>query len=170
MTEQEKPKNHRIKIIPLRNRPGLCGPAAAWFSGKWGIPEAEYRRSMKGMLQKSAAVPQWYVTLGGQGEILADIGVIENDFSQPEGSFPQFMRFVCRGSLPLPGGAGMLLDFIRKDLGKLGIPVLYLATGHTGFYEKYGWRFVTMAMGDDQQPLRLYQSSAFSPSPPSALR
>lgn len=68
MTEQEKPKNHRIKIIPLRNRPGLCGPAAAWFSGKWGIPEAEYRRSMKGMLQKSAAVPQWYVTLGGKGK------------------------------------------------------------------------------------------------------
>lgn len=64
----------------------------------------------------------------------------------------------------------MLLDFIRKDLGKLGIPVLYLVTGHTGFYEKYGWRFVTMAMGDDQQPLRLYQSPAFSPSPPSALR
>lgn len=57
--EQEKP-NHRIKIVPLRNRPGLCGPAAAWFSGKWGIPEAEYRRSMEGMLQKSAAVPQWY--------------------------------------------------------------------------------------------------------------
>ena len=55
----------------------------------------------------------------------------------------------------------MLLDFIRKDLGKLGIPVLYLVTGHTGFYEKYGWRFVTMAMGDDQQPLRLYQSPAF---------
>lgn len=32
------------------------------------------------MLQKSAAVPQWYVTLGGQGEILAGAGVIENDF------------------------------------------------------------------------------------------
>ena len=55
--EQEKP-NHRIKIVPLRNRPGLCGPAAAWFSGKWGIPEAEYRRSMEGMLQKNAAVPR----------------------------------------------------------------------------------------------------------------
>lgn len=57
MTEQEKPKNHRIKIIPLRNRPELCGPAAAWFSGKWGIPEAEYRRSMKGMLQKAQRFP-----------------------------------------------------------------------------------------------------------------
>ena len=58
--EQEKP-NHRIKIVALRNRPGLCGPAAAWFSGKWGIPEAEYRRSMEGMLQKKRSpVAQWY--------------------------------------------------------------------------------------------------------------
>lgn len=100
MTEQEKPKNHRIKIIPLRNRPGLCGPAAAWFSGKWGIPEAEYRRSMKGMLQKSAAVPQWYVTLGGQGEILAGAGVIENNFHNRKDLSPNlcalFVEAPCR--------------------------------------------------------------------------
>ncbi len=148
--EQEKP-NHRIKIVPLRNRPGLCGPAAAWFSGKWGIPEAEYRRSMEGML-------------------LAGAGVIENDFHNRKDLSPNLCALFVEAPCRCQGVAGMLLDFIRKDLGKLGIPVLYLVTGHTGFYEKYGWRFVTMAMGDDQQPLRLYQSPAFSPSPPSALR
>ena len=54
--EQEKP-NHRIKIVALRNRPGLCGPAAAWFSGKWGIPEAEYRRSMEACSKKAQRFP-----------------------------------------------------------------------------------------------------------------
>ena len=139
--EQEKP-NHRIKIVPLRNRPGLCGPAAAWFSGKWGIPEAEYRRSMEGMLQKSAAVPQWYVTLGGQGEILAGAGVIENDFHNRKDLSPNLCALFVEAPCRCQGVAGMLLDFIRKDLGKLGIPVLYLVTGHTGFYEKYGFEFL----------------------------
>ena len=123
------------------------------------------------MLQKSAAVPQWYVTLGGQGEILAGAGVIENDFHNRKDLSPNLCALFVEAPCRCQGVAGMLLDFIRKDLGKLGIPVLYLVTGHTGFYVKI--RLVALspsAMGDDQQPLRLYQSPAFSPSPPSALR
>ena len=113
--EQEKP-NHRIKIVALRNRPGLCGPAAAWFSGKWGIPEAEYRRSMEGMLQKSAAVPQWYVTLGGQGEILAGAGVIENDFHNRKDLSPNLCALFVEAPCRCQGVAGMLLDFILASM------------------------------------------------------
>ena len=84
------------------------------------------------MLQKSAAVPQWYVTLGGQGEILAGAGVIENDFTTGR-IFPLiycalFVEAPCR----CQGVAGMLLDFIRKDLGKLGIPVFI--SGHRPYW------------------------------------
>lgn len=54
--EQEKP-NHRIKIVALRNRPGLCGPAAAWFSGKWGIPELSTAGAWRACSKKAQRFP-----------------------------------------------------------------------------------------------------------------
>ena len=153
--EQEKP-NHRIKIVPLRNRPGLCGPAAAWFSGKWGIPEAEYRRSMEGMLQKSAAVPQWYVTLGGQGEILAGAGVIENDFHNRKDLSPNLCALFVEEPYRKQGIARYLLDFARRDMGKKGYPKLYLVTDHLTFYEKCDWHFLAMVQDNNGIPERMY--------------
>ena len=154
--------------LPLRRHPALAEMAAAWFSEKWGLPQQSYRESIRAC--RAAGVPQWYVVPDGKGGIAAGAGLIENDFHNRKDLSPNLCALFVEAPCRCQGVAGMLLDFIRKDLGKLGIPVLYLVTGHTGFYEKYGWRFVTMAMGDDQQPLRLYQSPAFSPSPPSALR
>ena len=155
--EQEKP-NHRIKIVALRNRPGLCGPAAAWFSGKWGIPEAEYRRSMEGMLQKSAAVPQWYVTLGGQGEILAGAGVIENDFHNRPDLCPNVCALFVEQAYRRRGLARALLRYIREDAARMGITTLYLVTEHTDFYEKCGWQHCAMCKDDDGLPLRVYKA------------
>ena len=54
------------------------------------------------------------------------------------------------------GLAGELLDFALRDMAGLGIEKLYLVTEHTGFYEKYGWRFLTMAKYDDGEMMRLY--------------
>ena len=39
----------------------------------------------------------------------------------------------------------------------LGIPTLYLITGHTSFYERYGWEFLCMVQGDgDEEMSRMY--------------
>lgn len=47
-----------------------------------------------------------------------------------------------------PGGqgiAGSLLRFIRLDALHLGLLHLYLLTDHEGFYERYGWRYLSDA-------------------------
>ncbi|MUS09241.1 GNAT family N-acetyltransferase, partial [Acinetobacter baumannii] len=33
---------------------------------------------------------------------------------------------------------------VREDLSNQGIQTLYLITDHTEFYEKCGWRFLTL--------------------------
>lgn len=159
--EQQKPKNHQMEIIPLRERPELCRPAAAWFSGKWGIPEEEYRQSMRDMLRGTTAVPQWYVTLGGQGEIIAGAGVIDNDFHNRKDLSPNLCALFVEPACRRQGLARKLLRFIQKDMGGFGVPRLYLVTDHTSFYEKCGWRFVTMAVEDDGRSIRLYEAPAF---------
>ena len=68
-----------LPISPLRDVPTLTEEAAAWFSGRWGIPAAEYRESMERCLRRLGPVPQWYVVLDG-GRLIAGAGVIENDF------------------------------------------------------------------------------------------
>ena len=67
------------ELICLCDRPELIETAAQWFHRKWGVPLAAYLESMNDSLTASA-VPRWYVMLGGNGEIIGGLGVIENDF------------------------------------------------------------------------------------------
>ena len=69
-----------LEVKKLREHPAILDEAARWFSQRWRIPAAEYRASMAACSQCASAVPQWYVVLDGQGEIIAGAGVIENDF------------------------------------------------------------------------------------------
>ena len=151
-----------LPILPLRDNPALAAQAAGWFSGCWGIPEAEYRESMEQCLRCLSPVPQWYVIADG-GRLIAGAGVIENDFHDR----PDLAPNLCALSVEAPwrgrGIAGRLLDFIRRDLGAMGVPRLYLVTDHTSFYERYGWTFLTMVTGDDRLPVRMYTAPTLPP-------
>lgn len=44
-----------------------------------------------------------------------------------------------------------------EDMRSFGLETLYLITDHTGFYERYGWKFLCMAQGDGEVDLsRMY--------------
>lgn len=66
-------------VTALRTRPALSGRAAAWFADKWGIPAEEYRSSMELCTAQAGtkkAVPQWYLILDDDENILAGAGII----------------------------------------------------------------------------------------------
>ncbi len=67
------------QILPLRDHKELNKVAAAWFHEKWKIPEELYLESIEAC-QQETKVPQWYVVLNAEGEIIAGLGVIDNDF------------------------------------------------------------------------------------------
>ena len=66
-------------ILSLHDEPAWKEKASAWFHEKWGVPQEEYAKSMEECIRGGQAVPQWYI-LPYQGEIIAGVGVIENDF------------------------------------------------------------------------------------------
>ena len=150
-------------ILPLRDAPALLDEAAAWFSAHWGIPPAEYRESMEQCLRRKSPVPQWYVVRDG-GRLLAGAGVIANDFHDRKDLTPNLCALFVEPPWRGRGTAGRLLDFIRRDLGAMGIPRLYLVTDHTAFYERYGWTFLTMVTGDDHLPERMYTAPTLPPA------
>lgn len=147
------------RLKKLREHPELVERAARWFHEKWGIPAEEYRKSMEGAAEYPDSVPQWYIVEDGNGRILAGAGVIENDFHDREDLTPNLCALFVEKDMRGQGLARELLEWIRRDMDGMGIPMLYLVTNHTDFYEKCGWEFFTMAQGTDGVPIRVYRTA-----------
>ena len=50
-----------------------------------------------------------------------------------------------------------LLAYARKEAGRLGFKIVYLTTNHIGYYEKYGFHEVGLAMFTFGQPTKVYE-------------
>lgn len=143
-------------IIRLTDRPEYKEFMAQWFHEKWGIPKQAYLDSMDACLKGESAVPQWYAVVE-DGRIIGGLGVIENDFHDRKDLSPNVCAVYVEEDRRCRGIAGEMLHFVCEDMKGRGVPVLYLVTDHTSFYERYGWRFLCMAQGDGEPDLtRLY--------------
>lgn len=147
---------HNYEIVKIQEHKELLEQAAEWFHQKWGIPLEAYEESMEECLREKAAVPQWYVVMDG-AEIIAGIGVIENDFHDRKDLMPNVCAVYVEKAYRRQGIAGEMLQFVCGEFQKKGIDTLYLLTDHTGFYERYGWEFLCMVQGDGEpQMSRMY--------------
>ena len=145
-----------MNIISLINKPEMKDLMAAWFHEKWGIPLEAYLESMDECLDEKAAVPQWYVAVEGD-KIIGGLGVIENDFHDRKDLTPNVCAVYVEVEYRCQGIAGKLLNFVCEDMKNKGINTLYLVTNHTGFYERYGWKFLCMVQGDGEEEMtRMY--------------
>ena len=143
------------RFVSLRQVPGLEAAAAAWFHGKWGVPEEAYRACMDGYLAGETEYG-WYLCLDGE-EIAGGLGVVKNDFHERKDLFPDICAVWTEESHRSRGIAGRLLGLAVEDLRRHGISPVYLLTDHTGFYERYGWEFFCLAKADGETaPSRMY--------------
>lgn len=128
---------------------------AAWFHAKWGVPECVYTECMKAYILQETEYG-WYLCLDG-GYIAGGLGVTENDFHDRKDLFPNVCAVYTEKEYRGQGIAGRLLDAVVKDLKSKGITPVYLVTDHTGFYERYGWKFLCMVQGDNEPGMtRMY--------------
>lgn len=143
------------KYITLMEQPELKEAAASWFSSKWGIPKEAYLECMEAYLNKDAEYG-WFLCLYGD-KIVAGMGVIENDFHDRKDLTPNVCAVYTEEEHRGKGIAGKLLDMVVNEMKNKEITPLYLVTDHTGFYERYGWKFLCMVQGDDEPEMtRMY--------------
>lgn len=148
-----------LTLVNLRDRPALLPRAAAWFSEKWAVPRQAYADSMQACLAQGAGVPQWYVVLYEGRDIIAGAGVIENDFHSRKDLAPNLCALFVEEPWRGRGIARALLQAVRRDMAAAGVAPLYLVTDHTSFYERCGWRFVTLAADENTgEAIRVYKS------------
>lgn len=151
-----KTPNESFQITDLREATDLIPIAAEWFHEKWHIPKKAYKESMVEALSADNNVPSWYVVLNNDYDIIAGIGVIENDFHEAKDLRPNLCALYVDERYRHMGIARSLLDNACAELGKCNIEKVYLLTSHTEFYEKCGFDFYSMVRDDEGDILRVY--------------
>ena len=145
----------KYQYITLRKKPELMDKAAAWFNSKWGVPTEAYLECMDAYLTGETELG-WYLCLDGE-KIVGGMGVIENDFHDRKDLTPNVCAVYTEEDYRKQGIAGKLLNLTVEDLRAKGISPAYLVTDHTGFYERYGWKFLCMVQGDGEPDMtRMY--------------
>ena len=144
-----------IKYVTLRQVPEMKQQAAEWFQEKWHVPTEAYLQCMEDYLEGRTELG-WYLCLENDN-IVGGLGVIENDFHERKDLAPNICAVYVEEKCRKRGIAGKLLNMAVEDLREKGISPVYLATEHTGFYERYGWQFHCMAKEEDSDHLtRMY--------------
>ena len=143
------------QYITLREVPEKKDMAATWFHNKWGVPKEAYLECMDAYLNNETEYG-WYLCMDGD-KIVGGMGVIENDFHDRKDLSPNVCAVYTEEVYRCKGIAGKLLNIVVEDMKKKGITPIYLVTDHTNFYEKYGWEFLCMVQGDDEEEMtRMY--------------
>lgn len=145
-----------MNIIRLANHPELVEQAASWFSSKWSIEVEAYRDSIKTSISHKEGIPQCYVILDDNQNIIAGVGIIENDFHSRKDLMPNLCALYVDNAYRKQNLARQLLDFARADIKKMGFEQLYLITDLNDFYERCGWKFLTLVDTDDGEMIKMY--------------
>jgi ribosomal protein S18 acetylase RimI-like enzyme len=147
--------NNTPDILKLSERPELFEKAADWFHEKWQVPTEAYLDSMANSLQLTG-VPEWYVCMDDNDNVVAGLGVIENDFHKRLDLTPNICAVYVADKYRGQGIARKLMGHACEELAKHGITDVYLITSHTNFYERCGWTFYGMIEEDDGNFARAY--------------
>ena len=145
------------QLIKLRERPEWKKQAAEWFASKWHLPYSVYEESIDEAISKVQPVPQWYIVLNEDEEIIAGAGIIDNDFHDRPDLTPNLCALFVEKEYRNQGIAQEILMLARKDMKNMGIERLYLVTDHTDFYERYDWDFLAMVQDNEGIPVHMYQ-------------
>lgn len=108
----------KYPMIVLSRYPEWMEKAAAWFHEKWGIPKETYLKSMEESLN-GKTIPQWYIVVDRK-QIVAGIGVIENDFHERKDLAPNVCAVLCRKSVSQSGDCRSNAGFRRGRYGFKG--------------------------------------------------
>ena len=90
--------------------------------------------------------------------IIGGAGIITNDFVSRMDIGPYLCALYIEPEWRCRGLAGLLIKRLEDDAAALGYDRLYLCTDHTGFYERYGWKFIGTGYHPWGESSRIYIS------------
>ena len=129
-----------MKILSVREHPGMCDRAIAYFQEKWASEDSRmvYEDCIRMSIDSKTPLPEWYLMMDGE-DIIGCAGLITNDFISRMDLMPWLCALYIEPEYRGHAYGSLLIDRIRSDAAKKGFDNIYLCSDHIGYYEKYGF-------------------------------
>ena len=150
------------QIISVREHPQYLDIAVDYLTNKWGISRNIYQDCIENSLTTKSPLPRWYLMVR-DGLIMGSYGLIVNDFISRQDLWPWLAALYVEENERGKGFGAAMLEHGKSEAQKLGFPMLYLSTGHVGYYEKYGWKYIGNGYDVGGEATRIYETMVKHP-------
>ena len=148
----------KVHIISVREQPEYKGAAIRYISEIWATEENErvYENCISYCLHTESPLPQWYL-LEEDDHIVGCAGLITNDFISRQDLYPWICAIYISPEYRGRALGGILLDRAKKDAAAAGFKKVYIATGHIGYYENFGFKHIGTGYQPWGESSRIYE-------------
>lgn len=148
-----------IRIISVRENPEYKERVIDYIQSKWpSVPGIVYEDSIEHSLTTTSPLPQWYL-LQKDDELIGCAGLITNDFISRMDLYPWVCALFIDEKHRGNAYGSLLLEKAKQDSAKARFENLYLCTGHTGYYEKFGFTYIGQGYHPWDEESRIYSIS-----------
>lgn len=150
-------------IYSLRDFPEQADVFIAYFQDRWASDDSRmvYDNCIRHAARSQSKLPQWYLLMDSDefdsAKIAGGVGMIPNDFISRCDLYPWLCALYVEEKFRNRGCGGMLIQRCLADAAKAGYPMLYLATDHTSYYERYSFRYIGIGYHPWGETSRIYE-------------
>ncbi len=131
--------------------------ATDYVWGKWGSEtnRETYRDCIAHSLE-SDTLPLFYLVIE-DGKTIGCFALLANDLISRQDLWPWVACVYVEPECRKRGIGGKMLNLAVQEAKRLGFDKAYLCTDHTGYYERYGWRYLCKGWSISGEETRIYE-------------
>ncbi|MDR1704727.1 MAG: GNAT family N-acetyltransferase [Clostridiales bacterium] len=130
----------KYKIYGLRENPVYLNAMVDYYSSRWKLNREIWYDLIADCITARNPLPRWYLMLDKEN-VIGCIGLMTDDVTKKDFK-PEIAGIYVEENARGKGLGGLLLEHAWKEARKLGFTELYCTTYHTGYFEKYGWKYL----------------------------
>lgn len=146
-----------MKIVNLSERPEFQETVTDWLWKAFGSENSRaFFESVVLSSLRGADLPQTFIAL--EGETLAGtVGLWRCDLISRQDLTPWLAALYVDEGFRSRGLGQELQSFLLEHSRRSGFSELYLYAEFTGYYERFGWKYIGDALDYPDKPVRIYQ-------------